>query len=465
MTNISTPIYITNFALKEKYTYLNGLGNLHQSEAFPDAVPLVNSYPQHAKYGLRSEKVSGTSFTATPRSQNLWSFLYRARPSYNHGTFELWNQHLETANPSRPKHLTPNSYVWPTFNVTKGDWTAQHLLGGNGSPTDKTGVAIWLFHVNKDMPPQTVFSSQDGEALIVPQTGALDIQTEYGKLLVRQQEIAVIPRGIKYRVTLPEGKEARGYVLELYQGHFRLPELGIIGSIGLANPRDFQVPTASFDGKIESQGDTQVAVANDGRGEWTIISRLDTKLWFATQDSTPFDVAGWQGTLYPYKYDVRRFNYIGNLNYDHADPSVFVVLTSQSYGKEPGTAVVDFAAVGEHWHPAQHTLRVPWYHRNTASEFVFPIIAEQDPKSRLNTSDTFGPWGAWLNANMVTHGSNEQEYAEWQAKDTLTPMKLQDFGVTSAIIETEATLLLTDWAFEAATKNFKDQTNAAFEGL
>lgn len=331
----------------------------------------------------------------------------------------------------------------------------QHLVGSNGSPTDKTGLAVWLFHVDKDMPPQTAFSSQDGEALIVLQTGALDIQTEYGKLLVRQNEIVVIPRGIRYRVTLPEGKPAKGYVMELYQGNLRLPELGIIGSIGLASPRDFQIPTAYFEGKLENQGGSQVAVANNGSGKWTVISRLDTKLWSATQDDTPFNVAGWQGTLYPYKYDVKRFNYYGNLNYDHGDPSVFIILYAPAYGKTPGTSVIDFGAAGPRWNSPVNTLRMPWFHRNTASEFVFPIISEQDPKSPLNTSETFGPWGALLNSNMVPHGSSDEELDEWRAKDTSKPDMLQNDGIAAGFFETENALFLTDWAFNAAVKNFK----------
>lgn len=434
-----------------------------RSEAFPGSVPLVNNHPKHPPYGLRTEKVSGTAFTVQPRSLNVFSYLYRARPSYDHELFQPYNRHLESANPSPPKHLTPNSYMWPTFKIERGDWTAQRMVGSTGSPAQKSGVAIWLFHVDRDMPPQTAFSSQDGEALIVVQSGALDIQTEFGKLLVRQSEIAVIPRGIRYRVTLPNANPARGYVLELYQGHYRLPELGVIGSVGLASPRDFQIPTAHFEGKLESRNDGQVVVADNGPGKWTIISRLDTKLWSMTQNATPFDVAGWQGTLYPYKYDVKRFGYIHNLNYDHSDPSLFTILTAPAYGKEPGTAVVDFAAVGPRWTSPEHTLWVPWYHRNTASEFVAPIVHTQNPKMPLNSNDEFGPWGAWLNSNMVTHGSNDDEYEEWQAKDTSKPIKLQDGDVTACIFETELPLVLCDWAFESSVANLKDQTKAAFD--
>ena len=40
---------------------------------------------------------------------------------------------------------------------------------------------------------------------------------------------------------------SRGYLLEVFKGHFELPNLGPIGANGLANPRDFLTPVASFE--------------------------------------------------------------------------------------------------------------------------------------------------------------------------------------------------------------------------
>jgi homogentisate 1,2-dioxygenase len=171
-------------------------------------------------------------------------------------------------------------------------------------------MSIWLFSIDRDMDPRSAFSSLDGDVLIIPQAGALDIQTELGKLLVRQNEIAVIPRGIRYRITLPAGS-ARGYVAELHEGHYKLPDLGAIGSTGLANVRDFQIPKAFFDGELMDG----VATASQD-GVWTIISRLNGRLWSCTQDHTPFDVAAWHGTNYPYKYDLARFCVLGNVLFD-----------------------------------------------------------------------------------------------------------------------------------------------------
>jgi homogentisate 1,2-dioxygenase len=186
--------------------------------------------------------------------------------------------------------------MWPSFPSTPNtDWLQQRLLAKNGDAASKKGVSIWLFSIDKDMSPRTAFSSLDGDVLIIPQAGTLDIQTELGKMLVRQNEIAVIPRGVRYRVTLPAGP-ARGYVAELHEGHYRLPDLGAIGSTGLANVRDFQIPKAYFEGKLE--GDRAVPTADE---DWTVVSRLAGRLWSCTQDHTPFDVAAWHGTNYPVK--------------------------------------------------------------------------------------------------------------------------------------------------------------------
>jgi len=277
------------------------------------------------------------------REKNFQTWLYRAVSSLEAGEFTPFNpSDTLSANPPAPKHLTPNSYMWPAIPVPdSADWTTgQKLLGRNGDPQQKQGVALWLFSVTDDMQPSTAFSSLDGETLIVPQAGSLDIQTELGRLLVRQNEIAVIPRSVRYRVTLREGKVARGYVCELFEGHFQLPTLGVIGSTGLANTRDFEVPTAFFEGGAvdvdvdEGKGDGNkkkvVKAARDK--EWRIVSRLNGRLWTCTQDHTPFDVVAWHGTSYPYKYDLERFCALGNTRFDHHDPSLFTVLTAPAHG-------------------------------------------------------------------------------------------------------------------------------------
>ncbi|KAJ3578284.1 hypothetical protein NPX13_g2284 [Xylaria arbuscula] len=351
--------------------------------------------------------------------------------------------------------MTPDSYIWPSIEVEDGaSWVQQKLVGRNGDPQEKTGVAIWVFSVTSDMPGRTAFSSLDGDILIVPQSGALDIQTEVGKLLVRQNEIAVIPRGIRHRVILKAGQPARGFVIELFEGHFQLPVLGVIGSTGLANVRDFQVPMACFEGEVFDDRDGGKIVKASGDGDWEIISRLNGQLWTCVQDHTPFDVVVWHGTCYPYKYDLARFCVMGNTLFDHHDPSLFTVLTAPCYGKAPGTAVIDFAIVPPRWQVAEESLWIPYYHRNVMQEFFFPVIYEQSPEFPFNCGPEFRPFGCGLHGNMAAHGSPQSEYLQATKIDTTKPTKLETDGVLIALVESERPFFLSDWAFRSALKIF-----------
>lgn len=310
----------------------------------------------------------------------------------------------DNQTPAAPTYLSPNSYLWPAFPSTpNADWRTQRLLARNGNPAEKTGLAIWIYSCFESMPEHTVFSSMDGDSLIIPQIGVLDIQTEFGKLLVRQNEIAVIPRGVRYRVTLPAGP-AHGFVCELFQSHFQLPQLGIVGSTGLANPRDFEIPKAHFDGQLSSDGAT--AVANNT--EYRLITRQAGRLWSCTQSSTPFDVAAWHGTFYPYKYDLAKFCVMGNMLFDEHDPCMYAVLTAPAYG-EPGNAIVDFAIIPPRWMVSEDTLWLPYYHRNTMNEFYGPIVTAQNSDHPLNQGKEkgFRPFGAGLNGSMVVHGKSK----------------------------------------------------------
>ena len=438
---------VTDFAIKDPNTYLWGFGHYHQSEAFPGANPPVINSPQKPPYGLRTERISGSSFTA-PREQNLQTWMYRSTSSKDHSEF------IPCDEKESAKHLTPNGYSWPAFDLPTGkDWTSQKLLGRNGDPAEKNGLAIWVFSIEKDMPERTAYSSLDGDCLIILQAGALDIQTELGKMVVRQNEIAVIPRGIRHRVTLPAGP-TRGYICEVFQGHFQLPNLGIIGSTGLANVRDFQVPTACYDGSVTG------SMAKPNNAEWTIKSRLNARLWQCDQDHTPFDVAAWHGTFYPFKYDLARFCHLGNAVFDEHDPSLFVVLTVPT-NREPGTAVLDFAVISERWQTGDDTLWIPYYHRNTMSEFYGPIINNQDPKFPFNAGADFKPFAAGLNGSMATHGANEDEFERASNQDTSVPKKQMADGISIMLLETEMPLFLTDWAYEGAVKNFREKPQMA----
>lgn len=339
--------------------------------------------------------------------------------------------------------------------VEKGDdWTKTAVLAYSGDASTKTGLAIHIFAITENMPETHAFSSLDGDMLILLQQGAIDIQTELGNLLVRQNEIAVIPRGIRHRVTLPAGP-ARGFICELYQGHFRLPELGPIGTCSLANVRDFQVPVAAFDGELRDSR------ACPNPGQWTVISRLGGNLHCSTQEHTPFDVAAWNGTYYPFKYDLARFAVLGSVLYDHPDPSIYTVLTASSY-REPGTAVVDFAIIPPRWNVMEDTYWLPYYHRNTCTEFSGAIIYDQEPNSPWNQGIEFKPYGAALNSAMACHGATAEMHKAAEEQDT-RPQKVMTDGFTIFLLETECPLWVPDWAMNHSDlqKTRKEQPKAS----
>jgi homogentisate 1,2-dioxygenase len=306
----------------------------------------------------------------------------------------------------------------------------------------KTGLGILIFAAGKDMGEHDAFYSADGDLLIVLQHGVMDIQTELGRLLVRPNEIVVIPRGIRYRVTLPGGP-VRGYALELYQGHFQLPELGPIGSNCLANSRDFQAPLASFD--------------DDTSTEWNLLAKFDGAMFRARQNHTPFDVVAWHGLYHPYKYDLGRFNAIGSISFDHVDPSIYTVLTAQS--DHPGTAVADFVIFPPRWLVQEDTFRPPWYHRNTMSEFMGLIQGDYDAK----TGGGFRPAGASLHNVMSAHGPDSSTH-EKASNAELKPVKVGE-GSMAFMFESSLMVGVTDWALEKCKKVQHDYNAESWEPL
>ena len=392
-----------------------------RTEAVPNTLPVGANSPQKPNHGLYAEKISGTAFTA-PRSENLQTWAYRILPSAAHLPFEKYAGYEAPTT----VHQIPQQLRWDPFDLNeKADWVhSLKQLGGVGSPTTKTGLAIFIFAAGVSMPAQQAFSSSDGDFLIVVQHGVLDIQTELGNLLVRPNEIAVIPRGIKYRVDLPSGP-VRGYILELFSGHFKLPELGPIGSNGLANARDFQAPVAAFD-------DAEYAP-----GSWTVFTKYDGHLFSATQGHTPFDVVGWHGVYYPYKYDLGRFNTIGTTSFDHPDPSIYTVLANPT---------ADFVIFPPRWLVGEDTFRPPWYHRNTMSEFMGLVMGEYDAKS----GGGFRAAGASLHNVMSAHGPDADTHTK-ASNAELVPTKVGE-GSMAFMFESPLMIGVTDWGLETCRK-------------
>ncbi len=382
--------------------YLSGFGSHHESEAVEGALPAGQNSPQKTPFGLYAEQLSGSAFTA-PRAHNLRSWLYRLRPSAMHSSFRRIGEGQWRTAPCLEVECSPNRLRWmpqplpeqPTDFIagmasfaTCGDARAQH------------GAGVHLYAANRSMESR-VFYDADGELLIVPQEGKLVLFTELGILDAAPGEIAVIPRGIKFRVEIDA--PARGYVCENYGAAFRLPELGPIGSNGLAAPRDFLAPTAAFE---------------DRSAPMEVVAKLGGHLWSAQFEHSPLDVVAWHGNYYPYKYDLARFNAMGSVSFDHPDPSIFTVLTSAS--ETPGTANVDFVIFPPRWVVAERTFRPPYFHRNVMSEFMGLVKGEYDAKQ-----GGFVPGGASVHNSMSAHGPDRASYDRAVAA-TLEPQYLGD---------------------------------------
>ena len=389
-------------------SYLPGFGNQHSTEAIAGALPVGRNNPQRAEHGLFAELLSGTAFTA-PRAQNLRTWLYRKRPSVQAGAFAPFEQPQWASGAAGGVAMPPDPLRWRPLPMPAGDVSLDFIEGlrtwvVNGDVAAQTGMAAHVVGANRAM-ARRAFVNADGEMLIVPQQGRLAITTELGRLEVAPGEIALIPRGMAWSVALPDGA-ARAYVGENYGAPFRLPELGPIGSNGLANARDFLAPVAAFD---DAPG------ASDG---WELVKKFDGRLWRTTLAGTPFDVVAWHGNLAPFKYDTKHFVVIGSISHDHPDPSIFTVLTSPS--DTPGTANCDFVIFPPRWLVAEDTFRPPWYHRNVMSEFMGLVHGQYDAKE-----EGFVPGGASLHNSMIPHGPDADAFEKASAAE-LVPRKLDD---------------------------------------
>jgi homogentisate 1,2-dioxygenase len=403
--------------------YQLGFGNDFETEAEPGALPIGQNSPQNLAYGLVSELISGTAFAA-PRALNRRTYLFRIRPSVVHGAFEqidagrMMSAPFSTApNPNQLRWRAFECSVEPT-NFIQGLLT----LCGNGDVKAQRGIAIHSYACNRSMKNQA-FSNADGEMLLVPQLGGLRLVTELGILECIPGDFAVIPRGIKFRVELLD-TEARGYACENYGLPFRLPELGLIGSVGLANAYDFLIPTAAYE-------DVETPT------EW--LHKFGGNLWRSQLHHSPFDVVAWRGNNAPYQYDMRRFMAMGTVTVDHPDPSIYCALTSPSDRVAGGNA--DLMVLPERWLVAEHTFRPPGFHRNSVAEFLSIVGGKHDGKST-----SFAPGGASLHNNWAPHGPDMATVDRGRSAD-LAPQKLHDSLVF--MIESRYPLQVTSAALAA----------------
>ena len=383
--------------------YMSGFGGHFESEAVEGALPKGRNSPQRPAFGLYAEQLSGSAFTA-PRHENKRSWLYRLRPTADHRPFTAYGGAKLLSPVPGEAPLAPNRLRWsPPSDLPGGadfvDGLATMLVARQ--PEDLEGCAVHLYHAQRSMESR-VFVDADGELLIIPQDGAIELQTELGRIEAGPGDIALIPRGLKFRVRLLDG-EARGYVAENYGAPFRLPDLGPIGSNGLANPRDFEVPVAAFEDRDEPT---------------EVIQKYLGHLWTTTLDHSPLDVVAWHGNYAPFRYDLSRFNTMGTVSFDHPDPSIFTVLTSPS--NVHGRANADFVIFPPRWMVAEDTFRPPWFHRNVMSEAMGLVYGAYDAKA-----EGFAPGGLSLHNLMSGHGP---DLDSWQkaSEAELKPAKIEN---------------------------------------
>jgi homogentisate 1,2-dioxygenase len=419
---------------RSNIAYQSGFGNTFESEIIEGALPRGRNSPRKVPFDLYTEQLSGTAFTR-PRHVNQRTWLYRKQPSVALNTKEFVDSNIffGGADPTGGV-LDPNALRWMPFENEDKDIhqhfiDGTHLMGASGDPATKNGIAIYIYLCQKDMSPDIYMYNSDGDFLILPQEGGLEVRTEIGILMVYPGEFCVIPRGIVFSVNLLDGdgkKMFRGYLLEVFKGHFVLPELGPIGSNGLANSRDFFFPTAWTEQTEDGHENVKV-----------LLNKFGSKIWTKDIHTSPFNVIAWHGNYLPYKYDLSKFCAVNSVTYDHIDPSIYTVMTC--LGDETGTALCDFVIFPPRWMSTDpETFRPPWFHRNCMTEFMGLIWGGYDAKK------AFLPGGASLHSCMTPHGPDATSYDKAVADPCEQPAYFSS-GL-AFMFETTCMLRLTEYA-------------------
>ncbi|MEQ8662196.1 MAG: homogentisate 1,2-dioxygenase [Gammaproteobacteria bacterium] len=417
--------------------YLAGFGNELESEAHAGALPRGRFSPQQAPFGLYAEKFSNTAFTV-PRADNRRTWFYRIRPSVTQGPHTPFEHDGWLSAPLAAGVTPPDPLRWdPPALAADGDFIDGIVtVAANGDVALQLGIGVHLYAMTRPMTARCLVDA-DAELLIVPQAGALVVRTECGILEAAPGEIVLVPRGMKCAVD-PRDGAARGYLCENYGSPLRLPERGLVGSDGFANDRDFLAPVAAY---------------VDAATPCACVTRFQGRTFSATLDHDPFDVVAWVGNALPWKYDLRRFNALGSISYDHPDPSIFTVLTAPS--DSPGVANLDFVIFPPRWLVAEDTFRPPWYHRNVMSEFMGLVYGEYDARKQ-----GFEPGGMSLHNALVPHGPEAGVFAA-ASSAALAPVRLD--ATLAFMFETRYPLALSRWALESPA--LQDDYANCWQGL
>ena len=424
----------------DEFFYSSGFGNEFVTEAVDGALPAGRNSPQQAPLGLYAEQLSGTAFTQ-PRGANRRTWVYRILPSAKHppvrriGNGNLRGTQFDELEPD-PNRLRWDPLPLPAASEPRDFIDGLFTVAGNGDSKTRGGMAVHLYAASRSMTDRYLVDS-DGELLFVPELGAVVLHTELGPLRVSPGEIAVVPRGIRFRVELT-GEFARGYLCENFGAAFTLPERGPIGANGLANERDFLSPHAAFEERAHTV---------------QVVNKFGGNLWAADYDHSPLDVVAWHGSYVPYKYDLANFMVIGTISFDHPDPSIFTVLTSPT--DTPGLANCDFVIFGPRWLVGENTFRPPWFHRNVMSEYMGLVRGQYDAKA-----EGFTPGGGSLHNTFASHGPDADTYARASTAE-LRPQKLD--GTLAFMFESRWTILPTAQAMGAGFR--QRDYDAVWSGL
>ncbi|TPX15604.1 uncharacterized protein E0L32_004302 [Thyridium curvatum] len=414
----------------DPYSYQVGFGNRFATEAIAGVLPRGCNTPQRCKYDLISEQINGTPFVS-PRASLLNAWFYRIQPSVVHKPFQRLDENpdLEAVfTPPNPNVVfTPQDLGWDKFPLPEDGASVDFISGlrtiaGHGDPSLKEGIAVHVYTANAPM-IKRAFCNNDGDMLVLPQEGRLDIQTEFGRLMVRPGELVVIQAGMKFTVTLPDGV-GQGYIQEVYGSHYELPELGPVGSNGMALPRDFETPVASFDVDMS---------------KWQIVVKLIGQLFSYEQSHTPFDVVAWHGNYAPYKYALENFVNSATVDRDQSDPSIYCVLTAKS--KRPGVSTSDFLVFTPKWSVTRNTFRPPYYHRNVSTELMGMICGKWS-----GSATHLEPGGLTYEPSYMPHG---ESYERWKSatSEDLQPQRVGD-GVMAFMMHISGHVSLTKYALE-----------------
>jgi len=423
--------------MSDDIQYQTGFGNHLRSEAVPGALPPRQNFPREAPFGLIAEQLNGTGFTLE-RYRNLRTLLYRLRPAIHDRGFALMQ-----APP--PAFVTcfdegvslPQVQRYTPIDIPEEpvDWLdGVQTFAGAGDPSIKRGMAVHLYAASANM--KRVFTNIDGDLLLAPERGRLRVQTELGWLEAGPGELLILPRGIRFRIELPDGS-ARGVAAELYDGHFQLPERGLVGSNGLADERHFRAPVAAYEDVVE---DTTIVVKQGGR------------FWQTTAPNSPFDVVAWHGTYAPFVYDLDDFMSLGSVSHDHPDPSILTVLTSPM--DDHGRNAIDVGVFRGRWDPTENTFRPPYFHRNSAIEFNAVIKAPSDTGPYRPGVFSYTPY-------LTPHGvSTRTQHSELEREDD-SPFRIPEQSLWLQFESTYVLKVLPRWLDgdsrdEGFMDNFKD---------